>query len=100
MPHVMRWPPDRAGKQAGDAVLENLGGSQLYGALEVIGFEEFLDRRHREGRVGMKVAPKIKILVAGDSRLQNITPSIAQCRLPGRSLRRARSPNCLNRNSR
>ena len=54
-PHLVRRSSDRALEQIADPALQDLVGRQPDRVLDPLGFQELVDLRHGEGRVGPEI---------------------------------------------
>ena len=81
--HLLRRPADGAPEQMGDALLQHPVGRKPDGVTEAFRFEEVVNLRHGEGRVGPKVAPELPVPVAYNDRLQYVAPVVGAVYVAG-----------------
>src|SRR5215211_4930519 len=75
-PEGTGWTPHRAPEQVRDPALENRIGGQADHIAVVLRFQELIDLRRGKTRIGSDVAPLHRGPVAGDHRLQHLTPTL------------------------
>ncbi len=97
-----RFPPrpaDAAPEQMGDSLLQHPVGRKPDGVTKAFRFEEVVNLRHGEGRVGPKVAPELPVPVAYNDRLQYDVPVVGVVYVAGPKRAPLQSPNQWNTNS-
>src|SRR5215210_6187663 len=75
-PDLVGWTPHRALEQVRDLALENSIGGQADHIAVVLRFQELIDLRRGKTRIGPEIAPLHRGPVAGDDRLQHLTPAL------------------------
>ena len=62
----------------GDAVLKHSISRKADRVLEALSFQELVNLRRGEGRIGAKVTPQAALAIASDDRLQNIPLAVSR----------------------